>query len=67
MIMPMFWAEDSQDDDGCLTLYYHSQRGNWLAPVGKGLVTEVARFQFELDITMDELTLQGVDGAEFTR
>ena len=64
MIMPQFWCEDGED--GALLLHYHSQRGNFLAPLAKGLVAEIAQFQFELDIDMTKTATQGVDGAKFT-
>ena len=64
MIMPEFWCE--QEHDGSLTLYYHSMRGNLLAPLAVGLVREVAKRQFELDLVMDRLTTHDVDGSEFT-
>ena len=66
MIMPEFWCEECPD--GALILYYHSRRGNAIfAPIAMGLVTELARFRFELDIDMDRLSTQSVDGAKFTR
>ena len=64
MIMPEFWCEC--ETDGSLTLYYHSMRGNLLAPLAVGLVREVAARQFELDLVMDKLTTQDVEGAKFT-
>ena len=64
MIMPEFWCEEGAD--GTLTLYYHSKRGNMLAPLAVGLVCEVARRQFELDLVMGMLTTQDVEGAPFT-
>lgn len=68
MIMPQFWVEDDDESgDGSLILHYHSRRGNYLAPVGKGLVTEIAKFQFKVEIDMAMLRKQGEDGAEFTR
>jgi len=63
--MPEFWCEECED--GSIILYYQSKRGNCLAPLAKGLVTEVARMQFEIDLVMDRLTTQGVDGSRFTR
>lgn len=65
MIMPQFWCEDG-GDDGSLLLHYHSRRGNFLAPLAKGLVAEIAQFQFELDIDMSRIQTQAVDGAKFT-
>jgi guanylate cyclase soluble subunit beta len=65
MIMPEFWCEENEDRT--LTLFYFSSRGNYLAPLAVGLVTEVAMFQFDLDIRMDRKSTQGVDGSRFTR
>lgn len=67
MIMPQFWCQDSADSDGSLVLHYHSRRGNFLAPIAKGLVIEVASFQFKVDIEMELTQTQDVDGARFTR
>jgi len=64
MIMPQFWVEDGKD--GALLLHYHSRRGNFLAPLAKGLVVEIAQFQFGLDIDMTMTEKQGVDAAKFT-
>ena len=70
MTMPQFWVEEYKGkdgkEDGSLMLYYFSQRGNLLAPVGKGIVLETAKHQFGVDVVMDLTTKQGVDGAKFT-
>lgn len=65
MTMPEFWCEENED--GTLSLFYFSSRGNFLAPLAVGLVSEVAKRQFELDIDMRRRTTQGVEGANFTR
>ena len=65
MIMPEFWCEECQD--GSLMLHYHSKRGSLLVPVASGIVTELARYRFGLDIVMDRMSTQSVDGAKFTR
>jgi guanylate cyclase soluble subunit beta len=65
MIMPEFWCEEN--GDGTLSLFYFSTRGNFLSPLAAGLVTEVAKRQFDLSIVMTRRTSQGVDGAKFTR
>ena len=65
MIMPEFWCQDN--DDGSLLLFYYSKRGSLLAPLAVGIVTEVAKRQFELDIVMDKLATQGEEGSMFTR
>ncbi|KAG7370283.1 adenylate/guanylate cyclase [Nitzschia inconspicua] len=64
MTMPEFWCETNRD--GSLRLFYFSARGSFLAPVATGIVREVAKFQFELDIIMTQVTTQGVDGSRFT-
>ncbi|KAG7370247.1 adenylate/guanylate cyclase [Nitzschia inconspicua] len=64
MTMPEFWCETNRD--GSLRLFYFSARGSFLAPVAVGIVREVAKFQFELDIIMTQVTTQGVDGSRFT-
>jgi class 3 adenylate cyclase len=64
MTMPEFWCETNHD--GSLRLFYYSSRGSFLAPLAVGLVREVARFQFELDIVMTQVTTQGKDGSRFT-
>ena len=65
MTMPEFWCESN--DDQTLSLFYYSSRGNFLAPLAVGLVTEVAKRQFDLDIVMTKKTAQGVQRAKFTR
>jgi len=67
MIMPEFWCEDSATDDGSLVLHYHSKRGKLFAPLAKGLVEEVAKFQFKLDIHMERTQTQGVNDSKVTR
>jgi class 3 adenylate cyclase len=64
MTMPEFWNETNPD--GSLRLFYYSTRGSFLAPLAVGLVREVARFQFDLDIVMTRIATQGVDGSRFT-
>ena len=65
MIMPEFWCQKNQN--GSLTLYYYSSRGNCLSQLAVGLISEVAKFQFQLIIQMEMLTKQGIDGSKFTR
>ena len=62
--MPEFWCQKNQNSS--LTLYYYSSRGNYLAPLAVGLIEEVASFHFDLDIVMEMLTKQGIDGSKFT-
>jgi class 3 adenylate cyclase len=66
MIMPQFWCEDASDGSGALMLHYHSKRGSYLAPLAKGLVAEIAKFQFQVEINMKQTQTQGEDGAGFT-
>lgn len=65
MKMPEFWCEENAD--GTLALFYMSTRGSYLAPLAEGIVTEVAKRQFKLDITMSLVSTQGEEGARFTR
>ena len=62
---PELWVEENHD--GTLTLFYTSSRGSVWAPYTQGLVTECAKRQFGLDITMDLISLQADEGARFTR
>jgi len=63
--MPEFWLDECKD--GSIILHYQSKRGNYLAPIVKGTVTEAAKVLFEIEIVMDRVTTQGVDGSRFTR
>jgi guanylate cyclase soluble subunit beta len=68
MIMPQFWCEDVDDhEDESLVLHYYSGRGSFLAPIAEGLITEVAAYQFEIELHMEKICTQGVDGAKYTR
>lgn len=67
MTMPQFWCEDDAEETGALYLHYHSRRGNYLAPLAKGLVSEIASFQFAVPVDMKRIRTQGEDGAKFTR
>jgi len=64
MIMPNFWCTEGQD--GSLILHYFSKRGNLLAPLAKGLVVEIAKFQFDVEIEMQQVETQGVNGSKVT-
>jgi guanylate cyclase soluble subunit beta len=66
MTMPEFWVEMDEHDESII-LYYLSSRGNYLAPIAKGIVKCVAKAEFDLDIIFDKLTSQGVNGAKVTR
>lgn len=68
-VKPVFWCQDDNDNDDhdhCILLHYFSRRGSLLAPVVKGVVKEVARFHFDVEIEMQELELQDVDGAKYS-
>lgn len=65
-IKPVFWCEDDTEVEGSIVLHYFSRRGNLLVPIVSGLVKEVARFHFNLAITMVQLQKQDVDGATFS-
>lgn len=65
MAMPEFWCEENTD--GTLALFYSSTRGSYMVPFAEGLITEVAKIHFELDITMTLMSIQGEEGARFSR
>ena len=64
MIMPNFWCTDQED--GSLILHYYSKRGNLLAPLAKGLVIEIAKFQFDVEIDMTQTHTQDEKGSKVT-
>jgi guanylate cyclase soluble subunit beta len=65
MKMPEFWCEENHDNT--LALFYMSSRGSVYAPLAEGIVTEVAKREFKLDIVMNLVSIQGEEGARFTR
>lgn len=67
MVKPVFWCEDDEDQEGVLVLHYYSKRGNLLVPVVIGVVKEVSRYHFDVDIEMELLQTQNEDGATHTR
>jgi len=67
IMMPQFWCEDDDKaQDGSLLLHYFSKRGNMLAPLAQGIVEETAETQFDIEVHMEKLQTQGVNGAEYT-
>lgn len=64
MNIPEFWCEE--EDDGSLTLSYHSKRGSFFAPIAAGIVAEVARVLFKLEVNLEIIQKQGKD-QKFTR
>lgn len=67
MVKPVFWCENDDDNDYAMILHYYSKRGNLLVPLVIGVVKEVARFHFSINIDMIMLRKQAVDGATHTR
>ncbi|CAJ1939922.1 unnamed protein product, partial [Cylindrotheca closterium] len=65
-IAPIFWCEDCEDFDGSILLHYYSMRGNRLVQLVVGLVEELAIQHFDLEVKMNQTSLQGQDGAAFT-
>ena len=65
IVAPEFWCEENYD--GTLSLFYRSARGSVWAPYAQGIVTECAKRQFDLSITMEVVSFQEEDGARFTR
>jgi guanylate cyclase soluble subunit beta len=65
IVSPEFWCEENKN--GTLSLFYMSSRGHVWAAFVQGLVTECARRQFDLHITMEIVSYQGEQGARFTR
>jgi len=63
---PQFWCEDDSEMNGTILLYYFSERGSLFVPFVLGLVKEVARYHFDLEITMDLLHTQGENDAEYS-
>jgi guanylate cyclase soluble subunit beta len=63
-VKPVFWCQDESDHK--ILLHYFSRRGSLLAPVVKGVVKEVARFHFDVEIDMEELQVQDQDGAKYS-
>ena len=56
---PEFWCEDDDDENESILLHYYSVRGSLFVPFVVGLVKEIARYHFELQITMERLQMQG--------
>lgn len=58
-VAPVFWCEDDEEVEGSILLHYYSERGSLLVPLVVGVVKEVARYHFDLEISMMRLQLQG--------
>lgn len=63
---PVFWCEDCEDTKGSILLHYYSVRGSLLAQLVVGLVGEISKFYFDVEITMDRVETQGENGSECT-
>ena len=63
---PEFWCEDDTEVKGGILLYYHSTRGSLFVPFVVGLVKEIARYHFDLEIIMERIQMQGEADAEYT-
>lgn len=63
---PEFWSEDDVEVKGTIILYYFSERGSLFVPFVFGLVKEVARYHFDLEITMELLQTQGENDYKYS-
>jgi len=63
---PIFWCEDCDQVEGCILLHYCSLRGTFFVPFVVGIVEEVARILFDMEIELTQLSLQEEDGNSFT-
>jgi hypothetical protein len=63
---PEFWSEDDVEVKGTIILYYFSERGSLFVPFVLGLVKEVARYHFDLEITMELLQTQGENDCKYS-
>lgn len=62
---PVFWCEDFEDQ-GDILLHYYSMRGSLLVPFVEGIIKEIASCQFNVEISMELVAVQGDNRAEFT-
>jgi len=63
---PVFWCENCEVFDGAIILHYYSVRGALLGGVVVGIVKEVAKTYFDVEVQMDKLAVQGENGSECT-
>jgi guanylate cyclase soluble subunit beta len=65
---PVFWCEDDDTTgyEGCILLHYFSERGCLLVQLVVGVVKEVSRYHFNVEVSMERLQTQTHDGAKFT-
>jgi hypothetical protein len=55
---PVFWCENCIIHEGTIILHYYSIRGALLSGVVVGIVKEVAKVYFDVEIHMDKLAIQ---------
>ena len=55
---PVFWCENCITHEGTIILHYYSIRGPLLSGVVVGIVKEVAKVYFDVEIDMDKLAVQ---------
>jgi hypothetical protein len=67
-IAPEFSCVDDIEDENeeAIILHYYSLRGSLLAPVVVGMVTEVAKNSFNMNIRMERIATQDENGSRFT-
>ncbi|CAJ1968044.1 unnamed protein product [Cylindrotheca closterium] len=63
---PVFWCEESEEDERCIVLHYFSHRGNSLVPMVHGIVDELAKSHFQVDIHMDLVGKQDEHDSRYT-
>lgn len=63
---PVFWCENCVTHDGSIILHYYSTRGALLSSLVVGIVKEVAKTYFQIEVKMLRLAVQGEDGSECT-
>ena len=65
-VAPVFWCENDEGCSGAILLHYFSHRGSLLVPLVVGVVKEVARYHFDLNIQMEQMQTQGEDENKYT-
>lgn len=67
-VAPVFWCEDDETAgyEGCILLHYFSERGCLLVPIVVGIVKEVSRYHFNIEVSLDRLQMQTENDAKCT-
>jgi len=65
-IAPIFWCENCDQEEGAILLHYYTLRGTLLVPMVVGIVEQAAKFFFQIDVKMNRLSLQDVEGSQYT-